>query len=80
MTRSFQKCLKGGLLLKNEDIDSKEVIYDNIKLISNLSTRVGRLEGALEWLILEIKIKGLDLEFDLDAYKRIMTEEVSNEN
>jgi len=80
LTRSFQKCLKGGLLLKNEDIDSKEVIYDNIKLISNLSTRVGRLEGALEWLILEIKIKGLDLEFDLDAYKRIMTEEVSNEN
>ena len=66
--------------MKNEDIDSKEVIYDNIKLISNLSTRVGRLEGALEWLILEIKIKGLDLEFDLDAYKRIMTEEVSNEN
>jgi hypothetical protein len=61
---------------KNNELNQENHSVDNIILMNKLSHRIGRLEGALEWLVLEVQHKDLDLEIDLDIYKKILLEEI----
>jgi hypothetical protein len=65
---------------ENNEFNQENYNVDNIVLINKLSYRIGKLEGALEWLILEVQHRDLDLEIDLDGYKKILLEEVDYEN
>lgn len=64
---------KNGENIVDSKIDiGKDVLYENIKLINTLSYRVGRLTGALEMLLLDIKLNGVNL--DVSAYEKMLVE------
>jgi hypothetical protein len=52
----------------------------NIKLINDLSFKMGRLIGALEMLVLEVKLKDLDSKIDLKGYEKMLNEAIRYED